>query len=177
MGALSIALAVLAVAGAALTVLDPDLRRGGLALAATNLLLGLLALSLGAVDVFAVEVVAALLAAGLIQGIDLRRGERRLWPPQPALAAPAAVSILVLGGLALVALQPGWRSAPLTASPAALIPPEQLVPVGMAILLVLMGALAVVTLRLPRRPHPVEPSPPRRATPAGVRSPRDRGRR
>lgn len=177
MAALTFLFALLAVAGAGAAVLYPGLRRSGLALAATNLFVGLVALTLQAVPVFLAEVVAALLLAGLVQAFPIRGADRALWPPGGALAAPAVLSTLALAGLAWVALQPVWSASPNRALNPAVLPQGQLVALGAAVLLAIAAALAVLTRREPRRAQPVEQPPPRRTASSTARPPRGRGRR
>jgi lysylphosphatidylglycerol synthetase-like protein (DUF2156 family) len=174
---LSLVFAVLAVAGAAATVFLPGQRRAGLALAATTLLVGLAGLALGAVEVFLVELVAALLLTALVQAFGLGSSDRPIWTAGRELAAAALTSALVLGGLAWVALQPGLPAGPKQALHPVLLASQQLVPLGAAAVLVLAAALAVMTLREPGRSRPLEQSPPRRASSSGARPPREGGRR
>jgi len=175
--ALTFLFALLAVAGAGAAVLYPGLRRSGLALAATNLFVGLVALTLQAVPVFLMEVVAALLLAGLVQAFPIRGADRALWPVGGALAAPAVLSALALAALAWVALQPVWSASPNQALNPAVLPQGQLVALGAAVLLALAAVLAVLTRREPRRAQPVEQPPPRRTASGTGRPPRGRGPR
>jgi uncharacterized membrane protein len=178
MDALTVVLGIALIAAAAVTVLVPGARPNGWAMAAASAVAGLLALTLGSVAVFAVEVVGALLLLGLNQVLvhdhDDDPGIRLT--PTLALAGLAAAGVLVVLGAG--AILPAWPAAfsGVAGGLGHALLTTNLVALAAAITLVITAGLAFTTLRQPRAAHRATSTAPRRSTSPASRRGR-RGRR